>query len=82
MIHGTSDFFMPYRLEDTIGFSQNPLGIENGVGHSFRSEADWVRGRKSICKRANLKRIHMKERAGYISCKFCFFNLRLLLTLY
>lgn len=57
-----------------IGFSQIPLGIENKVSHSLRSEADCARGRKSICKQANLKGIHIKERAGYISYKFCLFN--------
>lgn len=43
-----SDVFVSYTGEYIIDFSQNPQGIENRVAHSIRSEADWLRDRKSI----------------------------------
>lgn len=43
-----SDVFVSYTGEYIIDFSQNPQGIEDRVAHSIRSEADWVRDRKSI----------------------------------
>lgn len=56
-----SDFFVSYRGEYIIDFSQNPQGIEDRVIHSIRSEADWVRDRKSICKPGNLGRMCRKN---------------------
>lgn len=56
-----SDFFVFYRGEYIIDFSQNSQGIEDRVAHSIRSEADWVRDRKSICKPGNLGRMYRKS---------------------
>lgn len=52
-------YFMLYRVESIIGFSQDLLEIENRFGQVFRGKATWVRG-----KRAFISQVILGEYSG------------------
>lgn len=65
-LEATSPFRVPYRVECLIDLSQNPAETENRVGHIRRSEACWVRGRRSHWEPGHLGRLGRKNGAGYM----------------
>ena len=60
-----SPFHVLYRVECLIDLSQNPAETENRVGE-IRSEARWVRGRRSHWEPGHLGRLGRKNGAGYM----------------